>query len=410
MRSVDEHLAHALGLVAPLPEVAVPLDAALGSVLAQDLLSAEDQPRWDNSAMDGYAVRSADVVGASPTSPVTLTVLADQPAGIGATTRLVPGAAIRIMTGAPLPEGADAVVPVEDTDAGLDRVAIRHGAPAGRYVRRRGEDARAGSVALPAGALLGPAQLATAAAVGVARLSVHRRPRVAVVSTGAELVAPGDPLGPGQIPDSNSVLLAALVRQAGCDPVVRRVDDDPARLTALLAGLAPDVDVVISSGGVSKGAFDVVKAALLDEPQMAFVEVAMQPGKPQGLGRLADGTPVFALPGNPVSVFVSFHAFVAPALATLRGLDARAGDRRPTSTAEVAVGWQCPPGREQHMPVIIEPREGRPPLVRPAAPRGSGSHLVVGLAAAEGLAVVPAGVGRTSPGDLVRLLRVGLDR
>jgi len=403
VRNVDEHLAHALSLVSPLPPVDLLIDAALGLVLAREVRAEEDQPRWDNSAMDGYAVRSADVAGTSAGAPVTLSVVGDAPAGGVARAAVEPGRAVRIMTGAPLPDGADAVVPVEDTDGGLTQVQVTAGAPAGRHIRRRGEDTRAGAAVLVAGTLLGAAQLAAAAAVGCGRLSVHRRPRVAVIATGAELVAPGEPLGPGQIPDSNSVLLAALVREAGCEPVARRSDDDPARLIALLGGLEPQVDAVITSGGVSKGAFDVVKAALRDEPGMTFVEVAMQPGKPQGLGRLAGGTPLFALPGNPVSVFVSFHVFVAPALARLRGM---ASYEQPTTTAEVAVGWGSPPGRAQHMPVRIQPRPGELAEVRPSARLGSGSHLVVGLAAADGLALVPAEVERVDPGDRVQVMRV----
>ncbi|WNB87241.1 gephyrin-like molybdotransferase Glp [Cellulomonas sp. ATA003] len=326
MRTVPEHRRAALALVRPLPVTHVPIAEADGLVLAEDVVAPEALPRWDNSAMDGYAVRAADVAAATADSPVGLRVLADLPAGSEAEPEVTAGTAARIMTGAPVPPGADAVVPVEVTDGGTVHVLVTAPAAPGAHVRRAGEDLAAGDPVLAAGALLGPAQVSAAASVGRGTLAVHRRPRVAVLSTGSELVTPGQPLRRGQIPDSNSYLLAALVRAAGCDAVrLGAVPDDAPTLRALLAGwddAPPDerVDAVISSGGVSMGAYDVVKEVLADDAGMEFVAVAMQPGKPQGIGRLPGGTPVLALPGNPVSAFVSFHVFVRPVLHRLRGL------------------------------------------------------------------------------------------
>lgn len=407
VRTVTEHRAAVLALVEPLPAAHVGIADAAGLVLAEDVRSPEALPRWDNSAMDGYAVRAADVADASDVVPVRLRVLADLPAGSAAEPDVTPGAAARIMTGAPLPPGADAVVPVEATDAGTDVVSVRAPAALGAHVRRSGEDVAAGDLVLRAGTLLGPTQVAAAASVGCAEVAVHRRPRVAVLSTGSELVAPGARLARGQVPDSNSFLLAAAARAAGCDVVrVGAVPDDAAALRAALDEQDGAVDLVVTSGGVSMGAYDVVKEVLGREAGVDFVRVAMQPGKPQGLGRLRRGTPVLALPGNPVSASVSFEVFVRPALLRLRGLPPDV----PEGVAVVLEGWHSPPGREQYMPVTFAPRDDTSaadgvPGVRPAVRGGSGSHLVAGLARAEALAVVAADVDRVEPGDRVRLLR-----
>lgn len=411
MRTLDEHRAAALALGTPLPAVVVGLADALGLVLAEDVRTDEPLPRWDNSAMDGYAVRADDVRDASAATPVTLRVVADLPAGSSGRPVVEPGTAARIMTGAPVPAGADTVVPVEDTDAGTTTVEVRASKAVGQHVRRAGEDAVAGDLVVAAGTLLGPAHVAAVASVGVAQVAVHRRPRVAVVSTGDELVTPGTALAYGQIPDSNSWLLAAAVREAGGEAMrLGPVGDDPDALRDLLHGLDGGVDAIVTSGGVSVGAFDVVKAALRDEPDVVFVPVAVQPGKPQGLGRLPGGTPVLALPGNPVSSFVSFELFVRPALLRMRGLD---DVERPTTTAVADDGWRTPPGRAQVMPVrFVAPSStdadsGTPhhPHVVRATAGGSGSHLVARLALAEGLAVVPPDTA-VAPGDLVTVLRV----
>lgn len=394
MRSLTDHRAAALALAAALPEVEVLLDDADGLVLAADLCTNEPLPRWDNSAMDGYAVRQVDVADV----PVTLRVVADLPAGSADEPVVAAGTAARIMTGAPVPAGADTIVPVELTDAGTQTVLVREAPPVGAHVRRAGEDAVPGDVVVAAGTLLGPAAIAAVASLGHPTVRVHRRPRVAVVSTGDELVAPGTPLRRGQIPDSNSWLLAAAVRDAGGVPVrCGPVPDDVALLRELLTSL--DVDAIVTSGGVSVGAYDVVKAALADEPDVEFVAVAVQPGKPQGLGRLPGGTPIYTLPGNPVSSFASFEMFVRPAILRMRGLR---DVERPVVQAVADEGWTTPPGRAQLMPVRWV---GADRVVRATA-RGSGSHLVARLALAEGLAVIPAEIDRVAAGDLVSVLKV----
>lgn len=426
LRTLDEHRAAALTLASPLPTEQVGLADALGRALADDVRTTEALPRWANSAMDGYAVRRADLLGASEEHPVTLWVVADLPAGASADPRIDPGTAARIMTGAPVPTDADAIVPVEHTDGGTLSVTVRKEPAEGAHVRRPGEDAAEGDLVVAAGTVLGPAHVSACASVGQATVTVHRRPRVAVVSTGDELVTPGEPLGRGTLPDSNSWLLAAAVRDAGADAIrLGPVGDDPAVLRALLdeldAGTHPSgpVDAVVTSGGVSVGAYDVVKAALLDEPGVEFVPVAVQPGKPQGLGRLRHGTPVFALPGNPVSSFVSFELFVRPALRRAAGASEV---ERPAVVAVVDDAWRTPPGRAQVMPVRfaaperdarglvlgvpVAPEADARPTVRRATPGGSGSHLVARLALADGLAVVPEAVEEVRAGDLLTVLRL----
>ncbi|ROS26170.1 gephyrin-like molybdotransferase Glp [Cellulomonas sp. PhB150] len=398
MRPLDEHRAAALALAEPLPAVEVGLADALGLVLATDVRTDELLPRWDNSAMDGYAVRRADVLAV----PVVLRVVADLPAGSPDEPALEPGTAARIMTGAPLPPGADAVVPVEVTDAGAATVEIRVAPEPAAHIRRAGEDAVPGDLVLAAGALLGPAHVAALASTGRSTALVHRRPRIAVVSTGDELVPPGTALRRGQLPDSNSWLLAAAVTEAGAVAVrLGPVGDDPAALLELLHTLDadPTVDGIVTSGGVSMGEYDVVKAALLSSPGVEFLPVAVQPGKPQGLGRLPGGTPIWTLPGNPVSSFASFEMFVRPAIGRMRGL---ASVERPAVRAVVDEGWRTPPGRAQLMPVRFVD-SGH---VVPATARGSGSHLVARLALAEGLAVVPAEVDEVVVGASVHVLKV----
>ncbi|MET4158284.1 gephyrin-like molybdotransferase Glp [Agromyces sp. PvR057] len=398
----------------------VRLADAAGRVLAASVDAVLASPPFDNSAMDGFAVRWADVSPATPDAPVTLRVVADHAAGSASTLDAAPlgrGEAARIMTGAPVPAGADTVVPVERTDGGgtvadadaAHLVRVFSAPDLGRHIRRAGEDLRIGDRLLDAGTLLGPRQVAAAATAGHGTLEVVRRPRVTAVATGSELTEPGGALLPGRIPDSNSLLLAGLVRDAGCELVeVVRMPDDERLLRAWLDGLGPR-DAVVFTGGVSVGAYDVVRRVLSELGTVDFVRVAMQPGSPQAFGRLADGTPVFGLPGNPVAVAVSFEVFVRPALLALQG---RPDVQRRRLRATAALGWDSPAGRLQVMPVSFVEAEcdgDRPdalasPAVRPATRGGAGSHLSGGLAAASGFAVVPEHVVRVEPGDVVEVL------
>lgn len=403
-RTVAEHQAALAELTGPLPARTLPLAEAAGCVLAADVASRTSIPLFDNSAMDGYAVHAADLRGASPTHPVTLPVVADLPAGVTEAPAIPRGAVARIMTGAPMPDGPDAIVPVEDTDAGTEQVRITAGPMPGNHLRRRGEDVAAGDLVLPAGTVLGAPQLAAAAACGHGELLVHPRPRVAVVSTGSELVAAGQEPAWGQIPDSNSHLLAQAVREAGGEAIrLGAVADEAAEFQRVLDEVAPTVDLIVCSGGVSVGAYDVVKEVLAPLPTMWFGPVAMQPGKPQGLGRLPEGPVVVALPGNPVSVHVSFEVYLRPALARMAGHN---DGGTHLQEATVAVGWRSPSGREQYIPVLVEPAAsaGALPTVRPVTARGSGSHLVASLAGAQGLARVAAQTEQVEPGETVQVL------
>jgi molybdopterin molybdotransferase len=395
MRTVEEHRAALLGLVSALPPATVRLSESLGRVLAADVGAAVDLPGFDNSAMDGYAVRSADVAGATPGSPVVLDVDGDIAAGDIRPHVLRAGATMRIMTGAPMPEGADAIVPVEDSDGGVSRVALTLAPEVGRHLRRRGEDVRAGDVVLRAGARVTPGRLALIAAANVAKVLVRALPRVHVLSTGDELVPVGSPLAHGQIVDSNGSMLAALVRAAGAELVgVGHVADDAEAWRSLLEQLPGERDLVLTTGGVSMGAYDTVKEVLSATGTVEFVKVAMRPGMPQGGGVVgARRTPIITLPGNPVSSFVSFHVFVLPVLRALAGLDPE-----PVLTQGVAAqGWSSVPGKVEFTRVALG-AEG----VRPSG--GQGSHMLAALADATHLAVIDAGTSAIRPGDSVHLL------
>jgi molybdopterin molybdotransferase len=408
LRTVEEHLAEILAAARTLDTVEVTLAAASGRTLAAPVLARVDIPVFDNSAMDGFAVRFADVGTATAEAPAALRVVADLPAGTELDPPLAAGEAARIMTGSPLPTQADTVVPFEDTARGLEDSLIRTDvlvAPRalGAHVRRHGGDARTGDEIIPAGVMLGALQLAAAAAAGVPRVTVTRAPRVVVLSTGTELVAPGTALRRGQIPESNSVLLSELARAAGADVVhVGSVGDDEDDFRAVLASTV-DANVVITSGGVSAGAYEVVKNALGSDAAISFVKVAMQPGKPQGFGVLPGGALFFGLPGNPVSSAVSFETFVRPALLALQG---RTDRNRPVLRLPAAEGWSTPPGRRQYLPAAIDRTDPARWSVRPATAGGSGSHLAGGLARAEAYAVVAAELSRVEPGDLVDVMLV----
>ncbi len=401
--SVEEHLDRILSGLIALPSTSIRLEDAAGLVLADAVNAAADVPGFDNSSMDGYAVRRDDLLSASADSPVVLPVIADIAAGSTQSTFVAPGTVARIMTGAPLPDGADAIVPIEATDQGTARVAITETPAPAAFIRRAGSDVRAGDQVLAAGTLLTARQLAAAAAVGCREVVVHRAPRIGIISTGSELVSAGTELKHGQIYDSNSQLLAAAVTEAGGIAVrLGSVPDDDDTLRQTLSDHAAGLDAFVLSGGASVGAYDVAKAVLAPLSTMLFSAVRMQPGKPQGFGRWTDGTPVFALPGNPVSSFVSFEVFVRPAIQKLLG---RRILQRPTHHAVVAAGWRSPAGRRQYMPVALGASESDEVLlVHPATPGGSGSHLVTRLASAEALAIVDQDTTDVREGDRVTVM------
>jgi molybdopterin molybdotransferase len=396
VRSVDEHLAEVLEIVQPLAPLEVGLLDAHGCVLAEDVVAPAPLPGFDNSAMDGYAVRAADVTQA----PVVLPVVGDVAAGPASPLRVQQGLCVRIMTGAFVPQGADTVVPVEHTDGGIAQVRIDRVPTLGQHIRRAGEDVQPGEVVLTSGTHLGAAQVGLAAAVGRARLLVRPRPRVVVVSTGSELVEPGAALHPGQIYDSNSITLTTACQEAGAIAYrVGIVPDEPRRLIDALEDQLVRADLLLTSGGVSVGAYDVVKDVLSRLGTVGFHRVAMQPGMPQAFGVIGpDRTPVFGLPGNPVSALVSFEAFVRPALRRMLGAPYVS---RPVVSATALEELRSPQGKRSFLRVRLEVRDGAY-VVTPVS--GAGSHLVAGLARANALAVVPDEVEQIPAGSPVQVM------
>ncbi len=400
MISVEEHVRRILDTVRALPTADVPVEQAQDCVLAEDIISPLDLPGFDNSAMDGYAVKVADLVGATEDSPVTLPVVGDIAAGSTDRARLVAGQTVRIMTGAPIPDGAEAVIPVEQTDHGVVRVQLRSEVKAGQHVRPVGGDVHRGDLVLEAGGVIGPAQVALLFAVGRRRVRVQPKPRVAVLSTGSELVQGRLP-GFGEVIDSNGPMLTACALDAGA--VVYRVGvvpDDPHTLMETLEDQLVRADAVITSGGVSAGAYDTVKEVLSRLGTVQFDRVAMQPGMPQGFGTVGETpTPIFTLPGNPVSSFVSFEVFVRPALRKMAG---HAGLFRRSEHAIATQGWKAPAGKVQFARGVIGvDGEGRRTVHLAGA---QGSHVLGGLAQANCLAVVPEDVTEVREGDLLRCI------
>ncbi|MFB4349498.1 gephyrin-like molybdotransferase Glp [Microbacterium sp. CR_7] len=406
-RTVEEQLARVLDAVRTLDVEQVAIRDAAGRTLAADATAAHDIPLFDNSAMDGFAVRAEDVSGASADTPVTLRVVADLPAGVADDPALGAGEAARIMTGSPAPTAADAIVPFEDTAGGLadslGEVRVLRAPAPGAFVRRRGADLRAGDTVVHAGECVGAFQLAAAVAAGIDRVSVTRAPRVAVISTGSELLSPGDAPTRGRIPDSNGPLLQQLVADADAEVVlVSRVPDEADAVAAVTAdAVSRGADVIVFTGGVSAGAYEPVRGAFDGRGEVEFASVAMQPGKPQAFGALGSGTLVFGLPGNPVSVAVSFEVFVRPALLALQG---RAEIHRPRASFTADADWTTPPGRRQYLPAVVDLAAR---TVRPATAGGSGSHLAGGLARAHAFAIVPAEVERVAAGDPIDVMLVG---
>ncbi len=399
--AVEELVERVLDTVRPLPAFQQPLMDALGLAAAEDVTAPVALPGFDNSAMDGYAVLAEDVAGATVDSPVSLPVVGEIGAGQAALLAISPGTTAKIMTGAPLPAGADAVVPYEWTDRGVARVEITEQPTVGQHVRRAGEDVAIGDRVLTEGTVLGPRHIGLLAAVGRATVAARPRPRVVVISTGSELREVGTELGHDAIYDSNSYLLAAAARAAGAIAYrVGVVPDAPRTFLDALSDQLVRADLVVTSGGVSQGDYDVVKEALSPLGTVWFGPVAMQPGKPQGFGVVGeDDVPIFTLPGNPVSSYVSFETFVLPALRRMMG---RLPYTRPTTEARLTRAFSSPQGRRQFVRATWHRRE-----VTPVG--GHGSHLIGDLATSNALIVVPEDTTSVAAGEQVQVLRLDDD-
>ncbi|WP_107770963.1 molybdotransferase-like divisome protein Glp [Nocardioides sediminis] len=391
-----------LASVSPLPDFPQPLMDALGLAVAEDVHAPIALPSFDNSSMDGYAVVRDDVLTASPEQPVHLPVVGEIGAGRADLVALSPGTAVKIMTGAPVPRGSDAVVPYEWTDRGVAQVRITQAPSPGQHIRPRGDDVEEGDLLIEHGTVLGPRHLGLLASVGRATVRCRPRPRVVVISTGSELREPGSPLGHDSIYDGNSYLLAAAARSAGAIAYrVGIVPDDPRTFTDALSDQLVRADLVVTSGGVSQGDFDVVKEALGRLGTVWFGGVAMQPGKPQGFGTVGDDdTPIFTLPGNPVSAYVSFETFVLPAIRRMMG---KLPYSRPLGRARLTHGLSSPEGKQQMVRGVYEVDRGGA-FVSPVG--GHGSHLIGDLATSNALVVVPPEVTALSAGDMVQVLRL----
>lgn len=401
LRPVAEQFARVMDTIGTIDPIQLTLLDAQGLLLAEQIVTDRPLPGFDNSAMDGYAVRAIDLKDATPDNPVTLPVVGDVVAGARAISGMGPGLSMRIMTGAPIPPGADAVIPIEDTDRGVARVAIGRSARTGECIRRAGDDLAAGSIALGPGAALGPQQIALLAATGHDRVLVRPRPRVVVISTGSELIEVGRTPGFGEVVDANSYMLAAAARDAGADAYrVGIVPDDHAKLLDVLDSQLLRADIIITSGGVSMGAFDVVKEALSQLGTVEFVRVAMQPGMPQGFGYLGrDRTPIFCLPGNPVSSLVSFEVFVRPAIRKLLG---KRNVQRQTLQATALERMTSPDGRKQYARGLLHREPDGRYSVSPVG--GPGSHLIAALAGSNCLVIIDEDVTEVVPGSRVTVL------
>lgn len=399
LRSMEDHREYLLAQIEPLPAFGQHVLDALHLSICEDIESDIDLPGFDNSAMDGYAVHAADTEGASEDTPVVLAVVGEVAAGDWSEEPLPPGTAFKIMTGAPVPEGADAVVAYEQTDRGSDDVVIRAAARPGQHIRRRGEDVQAGDLMMRRGETIGARSVGLMAAIGVDKVMVRPRPRVVVLATGSELVAPGRPLdNPAQLYDSNSYLLAAAAKAAGAQVFrVDRVGDDPEAITQAITDQLVRADLIITTGGVSQGDYDIVKSVMPNLGLTDFCQVAMQPGKPQGFGLIGeDRVPMIMLPGNPVSAFVSFEAFVRPVIRKLMGVEPL---YRPQVRAIATHLIRSAPGRKQLARGLV--------TTDPAGRRsvtvvgGHGSHLVSNMAKANALIVIDPEVEVVQAGEPV---------
>ncbi|MGC0272957.1 gephyrin-like molybdotransferase Glp [Pseudactinotalea sp. Z1739] len=393
MKSVSAHLRAILDLLQPLPALAVVLHDAVGCVLAEDILAPADLPPRDVATQDGYAVRSVDVAGANPDRAVSLRVLDEVRAGARDTERLVALSSVRIASGAPIPAGADAVVPLERTDRGMATVEVRTEVGPGTNVRAQGADLRADQVAMAAGERVGARQVALLAALGRSRVSVHPRPRVVLVSVGDELVEPGRRISTGEVYDANGHALATAVQDAGGSTFrVAAVPDERTSLREVLEDQLVRADLIITTGGLSAGANDTVKEVLSPLGTVRFDNVAIAPGRQFGVGEVGEGTPIVCLPGNPVAAQIGYEVFVRPALLSMAG---HADLYRPTVTAAVTQGWSSPLERREFVPVHLT---GTPDEGYRAAPTGD-PLLLTSMSRANALVVVPQDVGHVATGD-----------
>ena len=402
LKSVSAHRADVIAAIRPLAPRRMQLDEADGAVLAQDVTARWPLPSFDNSAMDGYALLARDVATATLATPVTLPVEAEITAGDTRSRRLPAGTCMKIMTGALLPAGADAVVRAEWTDGGRHKAAITRPVCPGDSVRRAGTDARPGDLLLAAGTPLGPAQLGLLAAAGQHTILARPCPRLTVLSAGNELTGPGRTVLPGRIWESNSFMLAAAARRLGCTarrhPVAR---DDPDEVLAAVQEALPGTDLLVTSGGISMGGeHDIVKAALQNLDTVSFCCVAMQPGMPQGFGAVGDpATPILMLPGNPVSAFVSFYLFAVPAVRAWQG---RGGEQPDTTSAMLTSPVRSPAGKTSFISAVLDPATGE------IAPVGQSSHQLTALARANALIIVPPPVTALAIGDSVEVMELPL--
>lgn len=397
--SLDDTRAAILAAVSPLPVEECALADAVGLVLARDVVAEEPVPPFANTAMDGYAVRAADTAGASAVSPVALRVVGELPAGHAPTIPVGPGEAIRIMTGAPIPSGADAIVMVERAErVGDDGVLVQAEVAEGLHVRRPGGDLEAGQVAFTAGSVLGPAHVGVLSSIGARTVPVYRRVRVGVLSTGDELVEEGS-LAPGQIRDSNRPMLLALARAAGAEAIdLGLARDDEDLITAVLENAFEQCDAVLTSGGVSVGDYDFVKAALDRLGSLEWRQVAIKPAKPLAFG-IVRGVPVFGLPGNPVSSLVSFELFARPALRKMMGYTEC---RRVEVTTRAAHAFPRRPDGKIHLDRVHVEWTADGYVATSTGKQDS--NVLSATAAANGFALIPDGDGIAEGGQLQVML------
>lgn len=395
MLSLDEARARILAGVSRLSPVTVPFTEAEGHVLAEDIVAESDLPPWANSAMDGFAVRAADLAGATPMAPARLRVIGDLPAGYAATRPVGPGEALRIMTGAPIPEGADAVAMVEITTSEGTDVLIQQPVRAGEAIRRAGENVRAGESVLPAGTPLRAADIGLLASLGRTRVSVVRKPVVGVLSSGDELVPPDQEPGPGQIRDSNRFTLAAHLRRLGFTARdYGNAPDQAEAIEALFRRAAAECDALVSTGGVSVGDYDLTRDVLKRLGHIDFWRVAIRPGKPLAFGHI-EGKPAFGLPGNPVSSLVGLDQFVRPALRKMAGQTRLLRD---TYAATLEAPLRRTPGRTEFIRAVIR-WNGQSFTARSTGPQGSG--ILRSMALANGFIIVPPDADDLPAGALV---------